>query len=312
MKNKTQILITPKISPDLDGLACVYAYTKLLGSIDRDNQYSAGVYGQPQIEAQFLLDKFNITDTLNFNPKINFDKFILVDASDLTGMPEIIRPQDVIEVVDHRLTHQAHDLFANAKIEIEVLGAAATLIFEKFQEGKIEVDYNSAILLYGAIFSNTLNFQIDIVSPRDREAVRFLKEKFAFPDGIIDEMFDYKTNYLKDNLTAVIRSDFKVFDLGLSNRRIGVAQIEGFNLMDVFVAGREEISSVLKILQKEKSLDLIFLTMADIKNGFNIIFVIDNDSKVFLEEKMKLKFVDNLAQTDKLLLRKQILPILIN
>ena len=41
-------------------------------------------------------------------------------------MPVVIRPQDVVEVIDHRLSNNAAELFPKAKIQIEPVGAAAT------------------------------------------------------------------------------------------------------------------------------------------------------------------------------------------
>ena len=67
-----KILITPKINPDLDGVACAYAYAKLLNALDYDNEYVAGIFGEPQSEAKFLLNKFNIKDGLVFYPEMTF------------------------------------------------------------------------------------------------------------------------------------------------------------------------------------------------------------------------------------------------
>jgi len=306
-----KILITPKINPDLDGLACAYAYSKLLNVVDQDNEYVAGIFGQPHIEARFLLGKLGIKDTLHFNPETNFAKFIIVDASDLKGMPKIIRPEDVIEVVDHRIVHQAGKIFINAQINIELLGAAATLIFEKYQTQKIDFDYSSALLLYGAIFSNTLNFQVDIAGFRDREAVRALSEKFNMPVDIINEMFQYKTDYSEDNLVESIRDDSKTFNLK-TGQKISIAQIEGFDLENIFRLKEKEIGSALRELKAAAELDIIFLNLVDIKNGFNIIVTIDDESRLLLSDKLGLKFIGNISRTDQLWLRKQIMPILMN
>lgn len=296
----SKILITPKINPDLDGVACAYAYAKLLNSLQDGNEYIASIYGVPQSEAQFLLDKFSIS--LVFNPTAEFDKFIIVDASDLKGMPEVIRAQDVIEVIDHRTTHQASELFINAKIQIELVGAAATLIWEKFRES---LDINSAILLYGAIYSNTLNLNPDITTARDLKSVRELEVNM--PANLITEMFQYKTDYIANNLEEAISGDFKTFDSGL-----GIAQLEGFNLDQLVNNNLENIKNILTSLKEKYNLKLIFLTAADIDNGYNLFVTIDEETKVLLEKSMELNFNNSIAKNNKLLLRKQILPLLIN
>lgn len=298
----SNILITPKINPDLDGVACAYAYAKLLNASNDNNEIVAGVFGTPHSEAQFLINKFKINEGLVFNPTDEFDKFILVDASGLKGMPEVIRAQDVIEVIDHRATHQAPELFINSKIQIELVGAAATLIWEKFKES---LDINSAILLYGAIYSNTLNLNPEITTARDLQAIKELEVNM--PVNLIMEMFQYKTDYIANNLEEVISGDFKTFDGGL-----GIAQLEGFNLDDLINNNLESIKNILTSLKEKYNLKLIFLTAADIENGYNLFVAIDGETKVLLEKSLTLNFNNSIAKNNKLLLRKQILPLLIN
>ena len=303
----SKILITAKISPDLDGLACAFAYAKLLNKIDKDNKYVAGVYGEAHIEARYLIERFNIKEGLVLNPEIKFDKFILVDASDLKGMPEIIRAEDVIEVIDHRKTHRANELFPNAKIQVEKVGAAATLIFEKYIEHGLNLDKNSVYLLLGAIYSNTLNFLSDIVSVRDKEAAHSLiNNGVKIPADLIEKMFSFKSDYIKNNLEKSILGDFKDFDNGL-----GIAQLEGYDLVSIVSEKINEIKIILTSLKEKYKLKYIFLTAIDLKNNYNIFVVIDEKTKILLEP-LNLVFNDKgIAKNTKLILRKQIMPLLI-
>jgi manganese-dependent inorganic pyrophosphatase len=302
MLDMSKILITPKINPDLDGVACAYAYAKLLNSSNDGNEYIAGIFGTPHSEAQFLINKFNINEGLVFNPNLAFDKFILVDASDLKGMPEVIRAQDVIEVIDHRATHRATELFVNAKVQVELVGAAATLIWEKFKES---LDINSAALLYGAIYSNTLNLNPSITTDRDLTAIKELAVNM--PVNLITEMFQYKTDYIASNLEEVMSGDFKTFDGSL-----GIAQLEGFNLDQLVNNNIETIKNILISLKEKNNLKFIFLTAADIDNGYNVFVVVDEETKILLEKSLTLNFNNLIAKNNQLLLRKQILPLLIN
>lgn len=298
----SKILITPKINPDLDGVACAYAYAKLLNSSKDGNEYIAGIYGTPHSEAQFLINKFNINEGLVTNPDLVFDKFILVDASDLKGMPEVIRAQDVIEVIDHRATHQAQELFINSKIQIELVGAAATLIWEKFRE---PMDINSSVLLYGAIYSNTLNLNPSITTDRDLGAIKELAVNM--PANLITEMFQYKTDYIANNLEEVTSSDFKTFTGGL-----GITQLEGFDLDQLVNNNLEDIKNILTTLKEKYNLQFIFLMAADINNGYNLFVTINEETVKLLEKSLALNFDNLIAKNNKLLLRKQILPLLIN
>jgi len=305
-------LITPKINPDLDGVACAYAYAQLLNAASDGNQYMAGIYGHPQAEAQFLLDKFDIRDGLICNPSAEFTKFILVDASDLKGMPTVIRPLDVVEVIDHRLVQKAAGLFPQAKIQIEAVGAAATLVWEKAQARRINLNDQALLLIYGAIFSNTLNRKSDLIQTRDEKAIKFITDKLdGFPLAqTIDEMFYYKTEYIKSNYATFIPDDFKMFDY--RGQKLGIAQLEGHDLANWLNDQTNPIKIVLRELKNKNNLDLIFLTVADIKNGYNIFLAIDSPTQNILSQKLSLQFDDQgLAKNSQLLLRKQILPRLL-
>lgn len=305
----SKILITAKISPDLDGVACAYAYAKLLNFVDKKNEYIAGFYGEPLIEAKYLFERFNINEGFVYNPEMEFAKFILVDASELKGMPEVIRANDVIEAIDHRSVHHASEIFPKAKIQIEEVGAAATLIFEKYQELKLPLDEKSAYLLLGAIYSNTLNFQSDITNQRDRDAVQSLEHSGVFiPENLISQMFEYKSEFINSNLEQSIIGDFKAFDNG-----IGIAQLEGFNLNQVVESQIKEIKEILKKLKEKHNLKFIFLTAADLKNNYNNFVVIDKETESLLTESMGLSFNDlGISKNNKLILRKQIMPLLIS
>lgn len=308
----SKILITPKINPDLDGVACACAYAEFLNTKHKENQHVAGIYGRPHIEARFLLEKLNVKDEFSYNPTESFDKFIIVDASDAKGMPDIIRPEDVIEVIDHREAHQAQALFSNAKIQVEPVGAAATLIFEKIKQAAMPITDKLMFLLYGAIFSNTLNFKSSVVDQRDRESVKFIENNLSSLSvgGTIEEMFDYKTEYIKNNLEEVFRDDFKIFDY---SGKLAIVQIEGFDLDNLVCDKKDEIKDILTKLKNESGLDYIFLTAADIKNAYNIFVAIDENTKLLLSRVLGLSFDDNgIARNTKLLLRKQIFPLLIN
>lgn len=305
----SKILITAKIGPDLDGVACAYAYAKLMNFVDKENEYVAGIYGEVQVEVKYLLNRFSIKKDLLLNPKDKFDKFIMVDASDTKGMPECLRPDDVVEVIDHREIHRAPELFPNAKIQIEKVGAAATLIFEKFQEMKMPIDSDSLYLLLGAIYSNTLNFKSDISTQRDIDAVVSLRNSSnCIPTDLIDEMFNYKTEYIFHNLEEVIVGDFKYFNNGL-----GIAQLEGFNLKEIVNKKHKKIELVLNKLKEKYGLKYIFLTAADIKNSHNIFVTVDEDTRLLLSKSMNLVFDEKgSAKNHRLLLRKQIMPLLLD
>ncbi|PIN74958.1 hypothetical protein COV18_05495, partial [Candidatus Woesearchaeota archaeon CG10_big_fil_rev_8_21_14_0_10_37_12] len=215
------LLVTAYESPDLDGAACAFAYAELLNK--QGKSAVAGVFGNPHREAQFVMETFNISNLTKGDSIISDNTpVILVDASDLRGISKKINPEQVIEIIDHRKIHEG-DKFPNAKIQIELVGSAATLIAEKFNKANVEPSEDSAALLYSAIISNTINFQANVTTIRDKEMAEWLITKINLPNNYIHEMFVDKSKFRK-SLKETIDDDFATFNF--NNTELGIGQLE--------------------------------------------------------------------------------------
>ncbi len=130
--SRDELLITAYENPDLDGFACAFAYSEFLTKQGFDSV--AAVFGKPHREVQFVIKKFNIHGLADASKLVgNASGIVLVDASDVSGLSDKIDPTKVVEIVDHRKVNEAQR-FPNAKVQIEFVGAAATLIAEKFHD----------------------------------------------------------------------------------------------------------------------------------------------------------------------------------
>ncbi|MBU1018187.1 DHH family phosphoesterase [Patescibacteria group bacterium] len=303
----SNILITSKINPDLDGFACVYAYSRLLAK--QGQNVTGSIFGIPHVEAQYIIDRFHI-DNINYSPHGFFESFILVDTSDISGMPNIVRTKDVIEVIDHRKVHITDELFPNAKIQIEKVGASATQIIERYQKANIQIDEKSAILLYSAIYSNTLNLKATISTQRDRKAIDWLQKQALIPNDLIHDMFIAKTEATKEHLEKVLHSDYKEFLF--NSRRIGIVQLEVIQLNTLVQNYLDQILAVLNDLKEKHSLEFIFLTAIDLEQNFNLFITDDSDSQLLLSKIFKIKFKKNIGKKEGMLLRKQVIPLLLS
>ena len=126
--NKT--IVTSNTGPDLDGIACAIAYAELLGK-----NYFPAMFGSSEKEVLFVFKKFRFELPKNENIDIPNCDVVLVDSSSRERFPEELDPNRVVEVIDHRL-YTSSDIFKNAKIQKEHVGACATMIAEKFNLDK--------------------------------------------------------------------------------------------------------------------------------------------------------------------------------
>ena len=148
-------IVTSYINPDLDGTASMYAYAEYLNKTGKEvNYYIAGV---PQKEVKIVCDMFQIVLEGEQELEEN-QKLVIVDTNSLAYVP-FTKTENVVEIIDHHPKSEDLEKLINAKIQIETLGAVATLIAEKFKENEIPISRNAAILLYYGIISNSVNLK---------------------------------------------------------------------------------------------------------------------------------------------------------
>jgi manganese-dependent inorganic pyrophosphatase len=300
-----RLLVTSYTNPDLDGTACAFGYAEFLRKKGKDAV--AAIFGKPHIEAQFVLDKFDIPALKNAEEVINnVEGIIIVDTSDPCVLSNKIKPEKVIEVIDHRKIHEAHK-FPNAKVQIELVGSAATLIAEKFYNSKTPISHESAALLFSAIVSNTINFQANVTTERDYKMANWLKTKFPLPKNYVHEMFSYKSQFKKP-LKEIFIDDFTTFNF--NNHNLGIAQLEIINVKDFIQENLVKIKKILEELKKEKSLDYIFLTCVDLEEAFNEIVVIDDNTQKLVEQALEVNFRNGIAKRKGIIMRKEIVPLI--
>ena len=289
-----RVLVTPYEDPDMDGVACAYAYAELLRSQGHDAV--AAIFGRPDQEAEYVLAHFNVPSLEDAAYYLDRD-IILVDASDTTGIPKVVDPAQVVEIIDHRQVHEAH-LFVNAKLQIELVGAAATLVAEKFTG---EISRESAALLYCAIVSNTINFMASVTTDRDRVAASAMKAKAGIPDSFVYDMFQHKSRI--ENLHAAFEQHKALF---------GTFEIIQLELVDTdeFIKRSDELKSSLVRVREEDGIAIIFLTIIDIEKGYNLFVTIDSETETILERLLNVKFENGIARREGIIMRKEIVPMI--
>jgi manganese-dependent inorganic pyrophosphatase len=303
--SKQPTLVTCYVNPDLDGVAGIVAYAEFLKQ--KGGAVVPAIIGVPHEEAQWVFRHFDIALPMTIENANDFPSIILVDASDLNGLEGKIPPSNVVEIIDHREVHEV-EKFMNTKSQMELVGAAATLITEKFTHDNSPISKTSAILLYAAIISNTLNFQSDVTTERDRQAAQWLNRTAQLPIDFANTLFASKSNLPGPKLTERIYSDFAWFSLGA--KRIGIAQLEVLNAKELVDMRKEEILRTLAELKQLRRLDFIFQNTVDLSTGKGIFVSADPEAQGILEQLFDLRFSDDTAVREKFILRKQIVPLL--
>lgn len=294
-------LVTSYEAPDLDGVSSMYAYAEYLNKTGIPSDYY--IKGEPKKEVGIVSNLFNIQ--LDRSKRIDENQeVVIVDTNNVIELLDFIKPENVVEIIDHHSKSKSSEQCKNAKVQIETLGAVATLIAEKFKENNIPISRESAILLYYGIISNSINLKASITAQKDIDMANWLevqcdeikKEKIA-------EIFTLKSKVedteLRQEMEAEVAFDYK-------GKRMTIAQLEIVNIEEFIRENKQKIVEILRQVKQENDIDYIFINCVDILNGFNILLTIDEETKILLEKELGYSFEKDRCKFDKLIQRKDL------
>ena len=291
---------------DIDAYASALAYADLLR-----------LQGNPArvvLEGEF---NYSIPDELR-HLDVNYDKtyrpigdesFVVVDVSDPENMARFVDEDRVDEVIDH---HPGMEQYWHKKIgtrsDIEPVGAACTQIYERWLDAdmsdKISVD--CAQLLAAGILDNTLNFTAEITSERDRSAYANLAKIADLPDDWPAQYFSWCQRDVERNLSEAIRTDTKIMSFAGGPGELAVGQLavwDGSGLTGY----HQQIQSAMQSFGRPWLLNVML-----IKQECNLIAADDSTLQEFIGALLGVEFIDGIAQTNRLWLRKEIMQVAID
>ena len=295
-------IITSYIEPDLDGVSSMYAYSELLNRLGDKTYYF--IWKTPKNEIKIVCDLFKIKlDSLKKIPDEK-NEFVLVDFNGFDQAHEKITCESIVEVIDHHGLSKAIPTYSNAsRIQIDRVGATATIIAERYKLSGLIPSREAAILLYYGIVSNSCNFKANITNIRDIEIAKWLKSICSdISEDKIKDIFLEKSKIDDSNLRAEMECERP---MDTHNKRVLVGQLEICNVEDFLKKKEDKIDKILKEVQEEKKTDYLFLNVVDILNGYSLIYCNFDSTKRLVEKIFNLKFEGNIAKLDSLVQRKE-------
>lgn len=297
-------VVTTYINPNMDGISLMYAYTELLNKKgEQANYYFEGTMKK---EVEIVLNKFNIKLN-NINKIENDDKIVLVDTNYLTELSKYVKKENIVEIIDHHNRESWLDDNTDIKIQIELIGAAATLVAERFKNENIGISRESAILLYYGIISNTMNLKIKLTSKKDIEMADWLKQQVPeITDKITTEIFVEKSeigNSLREEMEVEFKDQF--MSISWSMGQLEVANVENF-----LSKYENDIRKILNTVSEENDVDYISVNCMDIINGYSVIVARDDKTAKIISDAVGFEFKDLKAKTTELVSRKEIVKVI--
>ena len=213
------IYVTGHKSPDSDTVGSAIAYAALLRALGYDAQ--AVVLGSVNHETQYILDAAKL-DALPLLEDASGCNMALVDHSEYLQSADGLKDAHIISIIDHHgdgTVQTGNQLIYDAR----PLGATATIIWLRYRDAGLSPDQQTALVMMGAILSDTKNLQSDATTFADRDALRELSgiAGISDTDAFYSEMYKALLSYEGMTDEEIYFSDYKEYEV--DGRKFGIA-----------------------------------------------------------------------------------------
>ncbi|HSX42856.1 MAG TPA: hypothetical protein VLF59_02100 [Candidatus Saccharimonadales bacterium] len=239
----------------------------------------------------------------DYGPQSN-DTYTLIDVSEPGYFEKFVDMDRVDEIIDH---HPGFEDFWQQRIGdralIEPLGAACTQVTEKWEQAGLidRISETSARLLMCGILDNTLNFGADITTERDHKAYATLAKHAHLPENWAAQYFRDCQQVILNDLAKSLKNDTKTPTLKTYPHPTAVGQ---FALWDADTIAKESEAVFKQVISAIKPHWLMNVISISEKKSY---FVTDvPEMKQWLSSVLGVAFVGNIAEADRMWLRKEI------
>jgi len=292
-------------TPDSDSIVGAYSLSYLKNQLGEDCVPTR--QGEINPETAFILNRFGFEQPM-LKTSYAGENVYLIDFMESSQSPKDIDDATILGIVDH---HKLGDLKTSTPLEMWVrpVGCSNTIVKQMFDIYNVEIPKDLAGMMLCAILSDTVIFKSPTCTKEDTKAVKELAEIAGIedPKALGMEMFIVKSDVLNDTKEALVRRDFKEFNMG--GQKVGIGQLEVVDLT-VFDDMKEELFAAMQTVKDENGRHTLILLLTDImQEGSQLLVLSDEPSKV--ENAFDITLEDKQVWLPKVMSRKkQIIPFL--
>ena len=161
------------------------------------------------------------SDLVNPMPR----RVILVDHGERAQSVAGIEEAEIVEIIDH---HHIGSIETKLPVRaiFDPVGSTSTLVVERFRQAGAEPSAASAMMLLGAIVSDTVLLTSPTTTERDRIATAYLEWLLTVDAQEFGrEMFEHSSDVADVPAADLVRRDLKEYELD-NGKTLSVAQIE--------------------------------------------------------------------------------------
>lgn len=265
-------------SPDSDTVCSAIAYARLLTMLGYPAE--AAITAPVNRETAYIL-KTAGAETPSVLEDASGKSIFLVDHSEYSQAAEGMEDAHVVGILDHHgigTVSTGHQVVYEAK----PIGATATIIWLDYLNYGLEMDRETAVLLLGAVLSDTKNLTGTTVTEADRKAAADLaaradvRDVDAFYLGLHTEALSYEGMSNEE----ILFSDYKEYEV--AGIRFGIGSVSVID-EDSAKAMAERMKEALPEGFRTKQVELLYASVGiregDVKTDF--VIPCDEQSREF-------------------------------
>lgn len=298
------MLVLGHTNPDCDSLAGSISLSAFLTKRD-GKTVTPIMQGEPNAEGLFLLEQAGLACP-EIRTSIAGEEVWIIDYSDFNQAPKDARQAKIRGIVDH---HKLGDFETDEQLEAWIwpCGCSNTIVYHMYKIHNIEIDQKVAVMMLGAILSDTVHFNSPTCTQIDIDAAHELAKIAGIDDidAFVTAQFAAKSDIAAVPSEELILRDLKVYTIG--EKDFSIAQVEITNI-DAALSRKEELQAELVKYKAEFGYHTALVLLTDITN-LNSIALIESEESALVAETLGGTFVGELIDLPNVVSRKkQVLP----
>jgi manganese-dependent inorganic pyrophosphatase len=188
-------------------------------------------------------------------------RVVLVDHAEQAQSVPGVERAEIVEILDH---HHIGSIETRIPVRatFDPVGSTATLVIERFRQNGMEPSRPTAVMLLGAILSDTVILNSPTTTERDRSAVDYLERVLAIEATDLGRaMFEETSDVSRLPAEDIIARDAKVYEVP-GGKTLCIAQVEtvGTSLIE----RKDELLAALGAARDARGYTLFALMVTDI------------------------------------------------
>jgi manganese-dependent inorganic pyrophosphatase len=188
-------------------------------------------------------------------------RVILVDHAETAQSVIGIEEAEILEILDH---HHIGSIETRIPVAatFDPVGSTSTLVVERYRQAGMEPSRPSALMLLGAVLSDTVILNSPTTTPRDHAVVEYLERVLALDAHALGrEMFEASADVSDRSAEEIVNGDAKRYQVR-GDQEICIAQVEVVG--DALRDRHAELLEAMSRNRESKGLALYALMITDV------------------------------------------------